>query len=351
MKEQKSTKNIDVIKLNNINFKPKVSVIIPCYNVERYVDKSLQSILEQTMRDIEVICVDDGSTDETQQALVQRAKLDERISVLHQPNSGQGKARNQGALLAQGEYLYFMDGDDLLENNALEELYERAVREDLDVLYFDGISFFDTEQLEQQNESYAGYYLRKNDYSGVKTGIEMMCAMRKNKEYRHSPCLQLIKNAYFHDKELWFLPGVFHEDNSFTFRTMVLASKVGHMNVPFFCRRIREESVMTSKETFKHCYGYFVNYLNMLQCAWKLDMDVLQEEEVSRIVHNAIKNARKTYRKITREEQENYNKLPPLERDLFKQLVVKNKKNEEQKEKQSIKTIFGKNRRKERTKE
>ena len=80
-------------------------------------------------------------------------------------------------------------------------------------------------------------------------------------------------------------------------------------------------------------------------------MDVLQEEEVSRIVHNAIKNARKTYRKITREEQENYNKLPPLERDLFKQLVVRNKKNEEQKEKQSIKTIFGKNRRKERIKE
>ncbi len=352
MKEYKPIKNADVLKLNNIDFTPKVTVIIPCYNVEQYIEECLQSIMSQTLNNMEIICVDDGSSDKTQSILLKQAEVDNRITVLGQCNSGQGSARNQGVLYAQGDYLYFMDGDDLLEVNALQKLYEKASCENLDVLCFDGVSFFDTEQLETQNASYVGYYIRKHDYSVMRSGVEMMCEMRKNKEYRHSPCLQMVKNTYFHEKNLWFLPGVFHEDNYFTFKTMALASRVGHMGIPFFHRRIREKSVMTSKESFKHCYGYFINYLNMLRSGWELKIEVPQAEEISKIVHNAIRNARKTYRKLEPAEQEKYKELSPLERDLFSQLVIRKKKDVKQEvKKQSSNgvkkkyhTIFGKNR-------
>lgn len=312
-----------VVAENHLVFEPKITVIIPCYNVASYVEECLESIQEQTLQEIEIVCIDDGSTDDTLCLLKQRAEQDRRITVLTQSNSGQGYARNQGALLAKGNYLYFMDGDDLLQRDALERLYTVASAAELDVLYFDGVSFYENEELMSEKESYADYYIRKHDYSNMKTGLDMLCAMKMNEEYRHSPCLQLIKNSYFQDKQLWYIPGVFHEDNFFTFQTMLLATKVGHVAETYFQRRIRTQSVMTSRETFKHCYGYFISYLNMLRLAWEEEPMVRNSEQVSQIVSNAVKNARKIFKKLADDEREKYKCLPPLERDSFEQLVIR----------------------------
>ena len=110
---------------------PKVSVIIPVYNTEPYLCQCLDSVVNQTLRDIEIICVDDGSADRSYEILASYAAKDRRFTLLRQPNSGSGKARNKGILSAKGEYVVFMDADDLYpETTTLEKLYTAAIAHD-----------------------------------------------------------------------------------------------------------------------------------------------------------------------------------------------------------------------------
>lgn len=111
----------------------KVSVIVPVYNSQDYLRQCLDSIVGQTLRDIEVICVDDGSTDGSAAILEEYAAADSRVTVLHQQNQYAGVARNHGMEVARGEYLAFWDSDDFFEPNALEAMYAAAVRDGADI--------------------------------------------------------------------------------------------------------------------------------------------------------------------------------------------------------------------------
>jgi len=111
----------------------KVSVILPVYNEELYLQQCLDSICGQTLKDIEIICVDDGSTDNSLNILQDYAARDERITVLTQENRYAGAARNYGMRNAEGEYLLFLDSDDYFELDMLEKLYEKAERDQLDI--------------------------------------------------------------------------------------------------------------------------------------------------------------------------------------------------------------------------
>ena len=112
----------------------KVSVIIPCYNAEKYLDQCMYSVINQTLQDIEIICVDDGSTDKTLEILHQYEEKDQRIKVLCQQNKFAGVARNKGMDAAKGEYFAFLDADDYYELDGLEKAYEIAKTNDLDML-------------------------------------------------------------------------------------------------------------------------------------------------------------------------------------------------------------------------
>ena len=108
-------------------FKPKVSIIIPVYNTEKYLRECLDSVVNQTLKDIEIICVDDGSTDGSLTILREYAEEDHRFKVLIQDNSGSGPARTLGIREAHGDFLAFMDADDYYpENDTLQKLYSKA---------------------------------------------------------------------------------------------------------------------------------------------------------------------------------------------------------------------------------
>lgn len=113
---------------------PKVSVIIPVYNVERYLGECLDSILGQTLKDIEVLCVDDGSTDGSDAVLDGYAARDPRVRVVRQANAGAGPARNAGLAVARGEYVAFCDPDDFCRPDMLARLYAEAVRGNCDLV-------------------------------------------------------------------------------------------------------------------------------------------------------------------------------------------------------------------------
>ena len=112
----------------------KLSVVIPVYNAEPFLSECLDSVLNQSLREIEVVCVDDGSADGSLKILENYAENDSRVLVFTQPNSGAGMARNKGLELAAGEYVLFLDGDDNLLDDSLEKLWNEAHRLRLDVL-------------------------------------------------------------------------------------------------------------------------------------------------------------------------------------------------------------------------
>ena len=109
-----------------------VSVIVPIYNVEKFLKRCLDSIINQTLKDIEIICVNDGSTDGSAEILDQYKNLDNRIIVLNCKNQGPSVARNTGMKIARGEYVSFVDSDDWIDNDFLEKLYVAAKKHDAD---------------------------------------------------------------------------------------------------------------------------------------------------------------------------------------------------------------------------
>ena len=115
---------------------PLVSVIIPCYNAEKYLKQCLDSVINQTLRDIEIICVDDESSDGTLDILTEYQKKDSRLKVITQKNAGAGDARNTGLRLAKGTYLSFLDSDDFFELNMLQEAYNLAELNQADFVVF-----------------------------------------------------------------------------------------------------------------------------------------------------------------------------------------------------------------------
>ena len=125
------------IKESSINEKIKVSVIVPVYKTEKYLKECIDSIRNQTLKDIEIICIDDGSPDKCGEMLESFAKEDKRIKVFHQKNAGVSTARNKGIELATGEYLKFVDSDDTIADKTCEISYNKAKAQDADVLIHD----------------------------------------------------------------------------------------------------------------------------------------------------------------------------------------------------------------------
>ena len=117
----------------NTEDKIKVSIIVPVYNVERYLGKCLDSLVNQTLKDIEIICVNDGSTDNSADILKTYSDKDNRIIVISQENSGQSVARNKGIDIAKGEFIGFVDSDDWVDENYFEALYNEALKSNSDI--------------------------------------------------------------------------------------------------------------------------------------------------------------------------------------------------------------------------
>lgn len=241
----------------------KVSVIIPIYKAEQYLRDCLNSVINQTLQNIEIICVDDGSPDHSSDIVREFMKQNENIVFIQQENGGVSSARNAALEVARGQYIYFLDSDDYIEVTALQESYSKAEEEQLDILYFNTCPFFESEEIEEKNKSYIEYYKRKGDYPGVHTGQDMFAMMRSNKEFLGTVWIGFYKRAFIEENKLNFYNGIIHEDNLFCFKSIILAQRVGYIDKIFHHRRMRSGSIMTSKKSMKNVEGYLVCYKEM----------------------------------------------------------------------------------------
>lgn len=235
----------------------RVSVIIPVYNMEEYLDDCIQSVLKNTLKDIEIICVNDGSTDSSPEILKNYAEKDSRIVIVDKENGGLSSSRNAGMKVASGEYILFLDSDDYIDSGALEYLYCESKADDLDQLFFSAVSFFKNENLEHRFDAYSDYYTRKYDYSGIMTGRKLFCKMSEHAEFKPSACLQLIRREFLEKNGLSFLEGVIFEDNLFTIQCLSFSQRVRYANICLYFRRVREDSIVTSASGLKYAYSYY----------------------------------------------------------------------------------------------
>ena len=305
---------------------PVVSVIVPVYNMEPFLEECLESLIGQTFRDIEILCVEDGSTDASLSILLRYAERDDRIAVIQEENAGLSAARNTGVLHARGKYLYFIDSDDLLDTEALEALVERADSDGLDLLEFDAESFLSDDSGEKFFADYRSNYIRKYSYPGVWTGPQLMAEMRRTDEYRTPVWQYFIRRDLVEKHQIRFLQGILHEDNAYTFRLFLNAERAGHLGRPFYKRRIRSESIMTKPQTFKNVLGYFHSYLEMDDALRKAKLNEEETAAAGSLTSSMLRLARSIYQKLSEEEQYFYLALPDYERALFDTYIAEEEK-------------------------
>ena len=219
----------------------RVSVVIPVYNVERFLNEFVDSFLNQTYSDFEIILVDDGSTDGSGKLCDDYLSVDNRIKVIHRENGGLSAARNTGMDAATGDYIYFLDSDDYIESVTFEHLVHTAKTDDADIVFFDGYIFYT--DCEDDGNTYG--YTRKKHYQ-TDTGKTVLEELLINEEYRTAVPLTFYKAHYLQKSIIRFYEGILHEDELFTFQTFIANGTVAHCHEKLYARRIRPASIMTA---------------------------------------------------------------------------------------------------------
>ena len=229
----------------------KLSYIVPVYKVEKYLEECVNSVLNQTYKNIEIILVDDGSTDSSGDMCDCFAKKNDNIRVIHQKNGGLSVARNIGLSCAKGEYVYFLDSDDYIAEDALENLCLIAEKDSAEIVFFDAHAFLD-----ESNENIKQNYKRKNIYNS-KSGIEIFDELQKNAEFHSAVPLLLLNAKFLRDYNLTFITGIYYEDMAFAFEALCLAKKVSQCAESLYFRRYRNNSIMTSVKNIKYSFLLF----------------------------------------------------------------------------------------------
>lgn len=220
----------------------KVSVVVPIYNVSNWLDDCLTSLENQTLTDIEVIMVNDGSTDNSGEIAARYAARNSNFTLVHRENGGLSAARNTGMDLAHGEFIYFLDSDDYISENALELLYTKAVNEDLEVIRFSAYSFDDG----SDDFRWGPEHKYKGNYPAVIHGISSIAEVIHNGDYDPSCCLIFTRKETIQNNGLRFYEGIIHEDNLFNYQLMTVSRRTAIMNQPLYFRRVRAGSIMTT---------------------------------------------------------------------------------------------------------
>lgn len=231
---------------------PLVSVIIPLFDEESNLCRCLDSVIDQTLRDIEIICVDDCSKDNSPEILRCYEKKDERIRIFrNRKNSGLSFSRNKGMEAAEGEYLFFLDADDYIELNALERLYDSAVKDNLDI-----IGFCYDETFEHSKEG--DVRLQRKGLSFVSTekvisGRDFFCNCVERNITAMMSWMYLYKGRFLREEGLTFETGIIHEDNLFFIESMIRAKRVkGVPDVYYhYCRHSNSLSLSEDKLLWK----------------------------------------------------------------------------------------------------
>ena len=224
-----------------------ISFIIPVYNVEKYLNQCVNSILSQTYRDIEIILVDDGSPDNCPFICDEYASKDNRVKVVHKTNGGLSDARNVGLITATGDYVIFVDSDDFWKN---ELCLDRLVREVKSSPNCDFIGFNCSYYLPSSNKNYD--WVKYDDVIVNETPTqECILHLLKSGTFPMSACLKMIKRQFLIDNQLFFIKGVYSEDIPWFIDLLQKSSLCRFVNEYIYCYRKEVSTSISSTFSMK----------------------------------------------------------------------------------------------------
>lgn len=229
----------------------KVSVIIPVYNAHAYLRQCLDSVQNQTLRDIEIICVDDGSADDSREILTEYAQRDNRIQVIHQENSGAGAARNNGLRHAAGEFLSFLDADDFFAPNMLEEAVLAAEQYQADFVVFNS----DQYHMDTQSFVTTPWVLKIEDIPPYMPFSYRQLTGNVFKTFVGWAWDKLYRRSFVLSHDLWFQEQRTTNDMLFVFSALVLAKRIALVNKVFVHQRKgSSQTLSVTREKSWHCF-------------------------------------------------------------------------------------------------
>ena len=293
---------------------PFFSIIIPVYNVEKYLVECLDSILGQDFSDFEMICVDDGSTDASSAILEEYRKKDPRVHVVTQKNSGQSVARNVGIINAHGKYLCFVDSDDMLVQGALNTLWNTAcVNQDIQVVGYETAPLLFEDPEMPGNMDKERYYKMTGDYPRVRAGREFFVELMENDDFVDSAWLLMIDRAWLAEQRITFVPGAYFEDAVFALECYFAAQKMIHMKDRLYVYRVRENSTMTSKHTYQHEKWRIWQYGECMKHIYTSARNPREVAALAKYARQVMSNIKCIYDDLDMDDREKINGLTSLD--------------------------------------
>lgn len=280
----------------------KVSVVIPMYNVEKYIGDCLDSVINQTLSEMEIICVDDGSSDHTVEIVNKYIQKDKRIKLIKQKNMYAGVARNRGMESARGQYLLFCDGDDFYEKEAFLLMYQKCIETDADICVCNADKFnIATGQFENWNKLLLKYTPKEDVFSKKELKTFLFDFLNS------SPCDRMYKREFVENNQLRFQEVHHANDVFFSSMALVEAEKITILDSkPLYHYRVgmssnlqssKKKNPLCSMEAFKaileslkenkldteEVMGGYVNSL-VRNVMWNLDIFAGSEKELAMIL-------------------------------------------------------------------
>ena len=232
---------------------PKISIIVPVYNVEKYLNKCLNSLINQTFKDIEIILINDGSTDNSEKIIKEYMKKDKRIILLSKENGGQGSARNVGIRNSKGEFIMFVDSDDYVDLSICEKLYNNSIMNNSEIVFCN---------YTMVNENYE--IIQNVSKSVTKQDIIKQFMINES-----GPCCKIIKAEILKKNELYFPIIKAYEDIGIVPAWALFASKISFVNENLYYYLIRQGSTMNQvkyNEKLTHIFSSLNNLKKYFDC-------------------------------------------------------------------------------------
>ena len=254
---QECNKQVNTIRFNRNLYKPKISIIIPVYDVEKYINKCLDSLVNQTLKELEFICINDGSVDNSLNILNSYADNDNRFIIINQNNQGQGIARNNGIKIAKGEYIAFVDPDDWLKETALETVYNFAVKNNANVVQFNYSKYYDSSNTFKQidfsqkiKKQHKLDILKSNSYNkdDIKEGLFYNLDLHIFN--------RIYKRDFIISNQIKFAHTKNGEDHLFANGVLLFADKIYFLNEYLYFYRTREDSAVNTKTLMNGVYAF-----------------------------------------------------------------------------------------------
>lgn len=241
LKENSLLSKIEEIKFLEKVENPKISIIVPVYNAEAYIERCIYYLILQTIKEIEIILVNDGSTDNTMTIIRKIAKKDGRIKILEQDNKLQGAARNKGLSIATGEYIGFCDADDYIDFEYYEKLYNAAKKYDADIALAENVRVSKTKYKPRLN-------ITKEEVLVDIIEKFNACNQKKNE----CPTNKIYRSSYLKKNNILFPEGVYCEDKLFSVKSVYYSNKIVTVPDIHYYYWENPNSTVNSRKTNKH---------------------------------------------------------------------------------------------------